>query len=67
MKQTHSEDQEVFEIIMRYLDDQQPAQGPSPNEGSKVVNFERLNILIDAFQFYPLIIKRDKNLSSSIH
>ena len=52
---------------MKYLDDQQPAQAPAANEGSKVVNFDRLNILIDAFQFYPLIIKRDKNLSSSIH
>ena len=31
------------------------------------VNYEKLNILIEAFQFYPLIVKRDKNVSSSIY
>jgi hypothetical protein len=26
-----------------------------------------LNVLAEAYQFYPLIIKRDKNLSASIY
>ena len=38
-------------------------------EGQDQVNvsYERLNLLIEAFQFYPLIIKKDKNLSHSIY
>lgn len=63
MKQSHADSQEVFEILCGYvmnsktevLDDQ------------STVNYERLNLLIEAFQFYPLIVKRDKNVSHSIH
>ncbi len=32
-----------------------------------LINYERLHTLIEAFQFYPMIIKRDKNVSKSIH
>jgi hypothetical protein len=50
---------------MKYLEEK--PEGNATIDATKGVNFERLNILIEAFQFYPLIIKRDKNLSSSIH
>jgi uncharacterized protein YdeI (YjbR/CyaY-like superfamily) len=59
MKQTHQDDQEIFDIIINYV-----SRG---EESATEVNFERLNILIEAFHFYPLIIKRDKNVSSSIY
>ena len=52
---------------MKYLDEKPAGEAPSSVEPKNNVNFDRLNILIEAFQFYPLIIKRDKNLSSSIH
>lgn len=32
-----------------------------------MISFERLNTLIETYQFYPLIIKRDKNYSASIY
>ena len=35
-------------------------------ENEEVLNFERLTTLIEAFQFYPMIIKRDRNKSSNI-
>jgi hypothetical protein len=58
MKQSHENDQEICDIIIKYV---------SLGEEITEVNYERLNILIEAFHFYPLIIKRDKNLSASIH
>ncbi len=67
MKQTHADDQEIFDIIMKYLEEKPAGEAAATADPNKGVNFERLNILIEAFQFYPLIIKRDKNLSSSIH
>lgn len=56
MKQTHHEDQEIFDIVMRYV-------SAGSEEPVKEIGFERLNLLIEAFHFYPLIIKRDKNMS----
>ena len=31
------------------------------------VLFEKLNTLTEVFQFYPLIVKKDKNKSHNIH
>ncbi|TNV73715.1 hypothetical protein FGO68_gene1155 [Halteria grandinella] len=64
MKQTHSDSQEVFEILCGYV-----LNGLTDHSDleSSTVNYERLNLLIEAFQFYPLIVKRDKNISNSIH
>jgi len=30
------------------------------------LDFERLSTLIEAFQFYPMIVKKDRNKSSNI-
>lgn len=60
MKQTHSDSQEILDIIMTYVNSTESAD-------EQYINYERLNLLIEAFQFYPMIIKRDKNVSHSIH
>lgn len=38
-----------------------------PETKEELINYERLNILIEAYQFYPLIVRRDKNMSTSIY
>jgi Ca2+-binding EF-hand superfamily protein len=32
-----------------------------------IIQFDKLNSLVEVYQFYPLIIKKDKNHSSSIY
>lgn len=37
------------------------------HDSEETVVFEKLNDLIDAYQLYPLIVKKDKNQSTSIY
>lgn len=48
----HKQDKEVFDLILNYVKD---------SKADDEVVFEKLNTLIEVFQFYPLIIKKDKN------
>jgi|LauGreDrversion4_2_1035121.scaffolds.fasta_scaffold141154_1 hypothetical protein len=63
MKQ--SDDQDVAGIILSYT--QQTSDISNKELDDSLLNFERLNTLVEAYQFLPLIIKRDKNYSASIH
>ena len=54
------EEKEIFDLITNF------AMSEVESE-SDVVVFEKLNTLIEVYQFYPLIVKKDKNHSSSIY
>ena len=51
----HMEDTELFEAIFKYVSDNEEAI------------FDRVNDLVDAYHYYPLIVKKDKNHSSSMY
>lgn len=52
------QDQETFDAIIEFIKD---------DKVEDEVVFEKLNLLIEAFQFFPLIVKKDKNKSTSIY
>jgi hypothetical protein len=35
-------------------------------DANSIIDFDRLTTLIEAFQFYPMIVKKDRNKSSNI-
>ena len=51
-------DKEIQETILSFIRDEKVEDE---------VVFEKLNILIESFQFYPMIVKKDKNKSTSIY
>lgn len=55
------DEQETFNLIINYV------KAEPENENSDIIAFEKLNTLIEVYQFYPLIVKKDKNHSSSIY
>jgi hypothetical protein len=70
MKQSQASDVDVYDIIVNYATVPASEQDGPASEAQKLkgyISFERLNILIEAFQYYPLIVKKDKNMSASIH
>ncbi len=53
---SHADDYEVFESIFSY------AKSDEDN-----IEFSKLNDLIDAFAFYPLYVKKNKNESGKLY
>lgn len=54
------EEKETQDIIIDFI--------KSENEAEQdMVVYEKLNTLIEVYQFYPMIVKKDKNHSSSIY
>lgn len=51
-------DRETFEAIISFIKD---------DKNEDEILLEKLNTLIEVFQFYPLIVKKDKNQSTSIY
>lgn len=56
------DEKETFDYIVQYSQKQDDS-----GQDETLISFERLNTLIETYQFYPLIIKRDKNYSASIY
>ncbi len=54
------DEKEASEIIISY------AKGDEEADQDLVI-FEKLNTLIEVYQYYPLIVKKDKNHSSDIY
>lgn len=67
MKQSQGpDDQELFDIVMSYINHNRvdtEEKKSSDMDGTSLIDFDRLTTLIEAFQFYPMIVKRDRNKS----
>ena len=67
MKQSQgADDQELFDIVMSYVNQGDTIEKKPQDSGDAILDFERLTTLIEAFQFYPMIVKKDRNKSSAI-
>lgn len=55
---SHKDDKEVLDTIISFVKD---------DKNDDEITFEKLNILIEVFNYYPLIVKKDKNHSGSIY
>lgn len=49
---------EIFTLILGFIKDK---------DSEEDVNYEKLNTLVELFQYYPLIVKKDKNKSTNIY
>ena len=56
-----SDDTEVHQKIIDFV---RVDEGSTDDDS---ISFEKLNTLIEVYQFYPLIVKKDKNQSTSIY
>lgn len=54
------DEKETMDLIINFVRGEQESD-------SDFILFEKLNTLIEVYQFYPLIVKKDKNHSSSIY
>lgn len=55
------DEKETYAAIIDYV------KSAEENAENEMVLFDKLNTLIEVYQFYPLIIKKDKNHSSNIY
>lgn len=51
-------DMEIFDLIINFIKDEKKEDE---------VLYDKLNTLIEVFQFYPLMVRKDKNQSTSIY
>ena len=56
-----TDDLELFEAIFNFVKE------VSPPLGEEMATFNKLNDLVDMYQMYPQVIKKDKNQSTSIY
>jgi len=49
MKQSHSDDQELFDIVMSFITSDEVKSEKKDYDPNAIINFEKLNILIEAF------------------
>ena len=54
-------------MIISFIKDDEGTKGSNTSDDNCMVVYDKLNTLIEVFQYYPLIVKKDKNASSSIY